>query len=300
MKRELIERWERRRELKRKIREAVRAARRKKLIESVMERRETSRSRRHGLAERLHESSKLRRERLLEALKERRRSRFMAESVHERRARRLAESRFGGRRVIDGSSRGFHSREDESLDLDRKLDRKSRISALLNKRRPLTRGYEDWEDDEELDESRKERRQRIMEKIKELRSKKALKEDELDMEVQDETLPVETTDVPDELGADSVDGEELDADLLLGESKEVKADIKQLNESKRFQSLINKYLSEGVLEEAKKEEKDEEEKEDEKKDEKKECKGKDCKKDDKATAKKSVKEKVQACKECKK
>ena len=198
MKRELIERWERRRELKRKIREAVRAARRKKLIESVMERRETSRSRRHGLAERLHESSKLRRERLLEALKERRRSRFMAESVRERRARRLAESRFGGRRVIDGSSRGFR-REDESLDLDSKLSRKSRIAALLNKRRDFTRGYEDWED-EELDESRKERRQRIMEKIKELRGKKeALKEDELDIEVQDETLPVETTEVPDEL-----------------------------------------------------------------------------------------------------
>ena len=251
MRRELIEKIERRRELKRKLHEAVRSARRKKLLESVIERKEVSRERRHGLSARLHES-KLRRERLLESLK-------------ERRQRRLAEG------LAKLTTRT------ESLDLENKLNRKSRIRHLMAKNR--LRGYEDWEDREDLEESRKERRQRIMEKIKALRGKKALKEDEIDIEVQD---------TPDELGA-GIDGEELDADLLLGESKEVKADIKQLNESKRFQTLINKYLAEGTVED-KEDEEDEEDKDD------KECKDGECK-DKKSTAKKSIKEKIKACKE---
>ena len=262
MRRELMEKIERRRELKRKLHEAVRSARRKKLLESVIERKEVSRERRHGLSTRLHES-KLRRERLLESLKERRQRRLtegrvarrgrIAEAVKERRRARLAEG------LAKRTTRT------ESLDLENKLNRKSRIRHLMAKNR--LRGYEDWEDSEDLEESRKERRQRIMEKIKALRGKKTLKEDEIDIEVQD---------TPDELGA-GIDGEELDADLLLGESKEVKADIKQLNESKRFQTLINKYLSEGTVEDE-------------------ECKDGDCK-DKKSTAKKTIKEKIKACKE---
>ena len=264
MRRELIEKIERRRELKRKLHEAVRSARRKKLLESVIERKEVSRERRHGLSARLHES-KLRRERLLESLK-------------ERRQRRLAEGRVARRaRLAEGLAK--RTTRTESLDLENKLNRKSRIRHLMAKNR--LRGYEDWEDREDLEESRKERRQRIMEKIKALRGKKALKEDEIDIEVQD---------TPDELGA-GIDGEELDADLLLGESKEVKADIKQLNESKRFQTLINKYLAEGTVEDKE----DEEDKDD------KECKDGECKdgecKDKKSTAKKSIKEKIKACKE---
>ena len=236
MRRQLIEQIERRRELKRKIREAVRASRRKKLLESIMSHKDVSRGRKSRLAERLHESRiRARRERLMEGL--------------------------GRRRVIDGSRR----RADESLDLENKLSRKSRIRALLRKRRDAERVSDGME------ESRIERRRRIAERIERIRSRK-MNEDETETDI--------IMDVPDELGGE---GEELDVDLLLGESKEVKTDVKQLNESKRFQALINKYLSEGVLDEAKKDEDEKDEKDGSKK-----------------AKKTSIREKIKACRGCKK
>lgn len=70
--------------------------------------------------------------------------------------------------------------------------------------------------------------------------RKALNEEELDMELVDDE-----------------GDEDLDMELLLGESaKKPGVDVKQLNENKRFQRLIGKYLNEGKEED----EEDEDEK----------------------------------------
>ena len=285
MRRQLIEKIERRRELKRKIREAVRAARRRKLIEGVVERKDVDRKRRSRLSERLHalrrprldESRAIRRPgRLSEAVIARRKAR-LAEAIARRKAR-LAEG-LGRRRVINGR------RTNESLDLDRKLDRKSRVRALLRKRREMEGGR--------FAESRIERRRRIAEKLEELRARrKAAVLEAENLDFVDDTADLNADLELDTTAAAGTEGEELDVDLLLGESKEVKPDIKQLNESKRFQDLINKYLNEGVIEEAKSDEKKDEEKKDDEKADKKA--------DKKATAKKNIREKIKACKNCKK
>ena len=143
--------------------------------------------------------------------------------------RRSIESRKALRSRLHESARRRHAR---AISERREAGRPGRIAESRTGRRPIgtiaERALRRRRIAEAVERIRKSNLSRLREeRINRPFGKRRIDEEELDMELVDDG-----------------DGEDLDMELLLGESK-TDSNVKQLNEDRRFQNMINKYLNEG-------------------------------------------------------